>query len=79
MKRVASLDLKEDLKDMSDNTIRPWYRQTWPWILIGIQLLGITLAVIYGVQATIHQDQVIERPAQKAMSKSFHADEESHP
>ena len=37
----------------------PWYRQFWPWFLIGIPLLGMILSTITAVTAMRGADQEV--------------------
>ena len=47
----------------------PWYRQFWPWFLIGIPLFGMILSTITAVTAIRGADQ--EMPTtQVPMSKT---------
>ena len=47
----------------------PWYRQFWPWFLIGIPLLGMVLSTITAVTAIVGADEEV-RDTETPMSKT---------
>ena len=55
----------------------PWYRQFWPWFLIGIPLFGMILSTITAVTAIRGADQ--EMPTtQVPMSKTSWSPSSGH-
>lgn len=46
--------LESEAKD-----IGPWYRQRWPWYIIGMLLFGVVFALILVEEAVQHQDPLV--------------------
>ena len=49
---------------------KPWYRQFWPWFVVLIPLVGITMSLITVTTAFRNADDVIERPDARALDKN---------
>ncbi|MFC1740258.1 FixH family protein [Pseudomonadota bacterium] len=44
---------------MNDNQIRPWYREPWPWVAIGIPLAAVIMGMTTLYLAIANPDYLV--------------------
>lgn len=47
------------MSEAQTETVQPWYRQRWPWYIIGLLMFGVVGSGVLVVEALRHEDPLV--------------------